>query len=78
MYLGHGAEHVRLVLNNMREINLISAAIKDRPGKMQEFTKNVGVRTRLAIEPDGSRVLLLLATANNSLLPPRLRVSMVH
>ena len=64
VHLRHGAEDVRLVLDEMGEINLVGAGIAERPGKMRQLTKDIGIRARLAVQSNGAGDLFLLSAAN--------------
>ncbi len=64
VHFRHGAKNVRLVFDEVREIDFVRAGIAQRPGEARKLAENVGIRTRLAVKTNRPRNLFVLAAAN--------------
>src|SRR5579872_4374711 len=60
----HGPQRVRLVFDEVGEINLVRTGVAERPRKARQLAQDVSIRTGLAVQSNRSGDLLFLSTAN--------------
>ena len=58
MKLFHQPDHIRYVLDDMNGAHLTEGTVAERIRRMVQVGNDVGARTEIAIEPDGSGMLI--------------------